>query len=414
MYSGVVPAGIALALAACGSGGADSGTSAGDVRGASTGAPARTTPTTAAARSKAATATAASGVRLVGVGSFDSPLYVTAPPGDRRRIFVVEQGGTIRVIRGGKRLARPFLDVRSIVTAGGEQGLLSLAFAPDYATTRRFYVNYTDKAGLQRIVEYHAATPDRAAPSSARTVLRYDGVEPNHNGGLLVFGPDRLMYAGTGDGGGANDQHGTRGNAQDLGSLLGKSLRIDPRRKGSRPYRVPAGNPFVGRSGARPEIYSYGLRNPWRFSFDRSTGDLTIADVGQNAVEAVDFASKGKARGVNYGWRPLEGNRRNFDEPAPGAVAPVLELQHSAGNCSITGGYVVRDRSLPALLGRYVYGDLCKGELRSAKLAPGSASGDAAIPGVGKVEQLSSFGEDARGRVYAVSLTGPVYRLAAG
>jgi glucose/arabinose dehydrogenase len=406
MYSCVVPAGVALALVACGSGGgSDTGNSGSDVRAASTSAP---------AKQQTATAAAASGVRLVGVGSFDSPLYVTAPPGDRRRIFVVEQGGTIRVIRGGRRLAKPFLDVRSIVTAGGEQGLLSLAFAPDYAKTKRFYVNYTDKSGLQRIVEYRAATADRAAPSSARTVLRYDGVEANHNGGLLVFGPDRLMYAGTGDGGGANDQHGARGNAQDLGSLLGKILRIDPRRKGSRPYSVPASNPFVGRSGARREIYSYGLRNPWRFSFDRSTGDLTIADVGQNAVEEIDFAPKGAARGANYRWRPLEGNRRNFDEPAPGAVAPVLELQHSAGNCSVTGGYVVRDRSLPALLGRYVYGDLCKGELRSAKLAAGSASGDAAIPGVGKVEQLSSFGEDARGRVYAVSLSGPVYRLAAG
>jgi glucose/arabinose dehydrogenase len=395
-----VPAGVALALAACGSGGED--------RTASTRAPAKP------AKDATVSAAAAAGVKLVGIGAFQSPLYVTAPPGDRRRIFVVEQGGTIRVIRAGKRLSRPFLDVRSLVTAGGEQGLLSLAFAPDYAKTRRFYVNYTDKAGLQRIVEYRAANADRAASSSARTVLRYDGVEANHNGGLLVFGPDRLMYAGTGDGGGANDQHGARGNAQDLGSLLGKLLRIDPRRKGSRPYSVPASNPFVGRAGARPEIYSYGLRNPWRFSFDRSTGDLTIADVGQNAVEEVDFASKGGASGVNYGWRPLEGTRRNFDEPAPGAVAPVLELSHSAGNCSITGGYVVRDRAVPALLGRYVYGDLCRGELRSVKLAPGSASGDAAIPGVAKVDQLSSFGEDARGRVYAVSLSGPVYRLAAG
>jgi len=406
MYSCVVPAGIALALAACGAGsGGDSaaGDAGSTARAASTSTPAKT-----------ATAAAATGVKLVGVGSFDSPLYVTAPPGDRRRIFVVEQGGTIRVIRAGKRLARPFLDVRSRVTAGGEQGLLSLAFAPDYAKTKRFYVNYTNKSGLQRIVEYRAATADRAAGSSARTVLRYDGVEANHNGGLLLFGPDRLLYAGTGDGGGANDQHGARGNAQDLGSLLGKILRIDPRRKGSRPYSVPASNPFVGRSGARPEIYSYGLRNPWRFSFDRSTGDLVIADVGQNAVEEVDFARKGQARGANYGWRPLEGNRRNFNEPAPGAVAPVLELLHSAGNCSITGGYVVRDKSVPALLGRYVYGDLCKGELRSVKLAPGSATGDEAIPGVGKVDQLSSFGEDARGRVYAVSLTGPVYRLAAG
>jgi glucose/arabinose dehydrogenase len=358
---------------------------------------------------------AKTGVRLAAVGSFRSPLYVTAPPGDRRRIFVVEQGGTIRVVRGGTPLSRPFLDISPIVLSGGEQGLLSLAFAPDYARTRRFYVNYTDKQGLQRVVEYRRSrsSRDRALPSSARTILTYDGLESNHNGGLLLFGPDRLMYIGTGDGGGGNDRHGSRGNAQDLGSLLGKILRIDPRPSGGQPYSVPSSNPFAGRSGARPEIYSYGLRNPWRFSFDRATGDLTIADVGQDAIEEIDFARRGEASGANYGWRPFEGTRRVYDEPAPDAVAPVIQLTHSDGNCSVTGGYVVRDKALPDLFGRYVYGDLCKGELRSARLAPGSASGDAAIPGVGKVEQLSSFGEDARGRIYAVSLNGPVYRFAA-
>jgi glucose/arabinose dehydrogenase len=358
---------------------------------------------------------AKTGVRLAGIGSFRSPLYVTAPPGDRRRIFVVEQDGTIRVVRGGRRLSRPFLDIRRLVLSGGEQGLLSLAFAPDYARTRRFYVDYTDKQGLQRVVEYRRSrsSRNRALASSARTVLTYDGLEANHNGGLLLFGPDQLLYIGTGDGGGANDRHGSRGNAQDLGSLLGKILRIDPRPSGGRPYGVPSSNPFVERSGARPEIYSYGLRNPWRFSFDRTTGDLTIADVGQDAIEEIDFARRGEASGANYGWRPFEGTRRVYDEPAPDAVPPVIQLTHGAGNCSVTGGYVVRDRTLPALAGRYVYGDLCKGELRSARLAAGSASGDAAIPGLGKVEQLSSFGEDAHGRVYVVSLNGPVYRLAA-
>jgi glucose/arabinose dehydrogenase len=402
VVSSIVLAGVVLALAACGSdGGGDRGATA-------------SAATTQGATTQQARDAAATGVRLVRVGSFNAPVHVTAPPGDRRRLFVVEQGGTIRVIRGGKRLSRPFLDLSSIITAGGEQGLLSMAFAPDYAKTRRFYVNYTDKQGLQRVVEYRAATRDRANASSARTVLRYDGVEPNHNGGLVVFGPDRLLYIGTGDGGGANDQHGSRGNGQNLDSLLGKLLRIDPKRSGSSPYTVPASNPFVGRSGARPEIYSYGLRNPWRFSFDRTTGDLTIGDVGQNEVEEIDFAREGGARGANYGWRPLEGTRRNFDEPAPGAVAPVLELSHDAGNCSVTGGYVVRDRGVSALSGRYVYADLCKGELRSAKLGPGSASGDKAIPGVEKVDQPSSFGEDASGRVYVVSLSGPVYRFAAG
>jgi glucose/arabinose dehydrogenase len=374
--------------------------------------------TAAAAQTSAgggARAAAADGVRLASVGTFDTPVYVSAPPGDKRRIFVVEQGGTIRVVRAGKRVAKPFLDIRSRVVAGGEQGLLSIAFAPDYARTRRFYVDYTDRSGVQRAVEYRRSTSsaDRADASSARLVLRYDGIESNHNGGLVTFGPDGLLYIGTGDGGGADDQHGARGNAQNLGQLEGKLLRIDPRRSGSRPYRVPSSNPFVGRSGARPEIYAYGLRNPWRFSFDRTTGDLTIGDVGQGAIEEIDFARKGEGRGVNYGWRPFEGRRRNFEEPAPGAVEPVLELTHDAGNCSVTGGYVVRDPQLPSLTGRYVYGDFCRGELRAARLSVGSASGDRSL-GLKTVDQLSSFGEDALGRVYVVSLAGPVHRLAAG
>lgn len=359
---------------------------------------------------------AADGVRLVGIGRFDAPVYVAAPPGDTRRVFVVEQDGAVRVITAGKRVARPFLDIRNKVISGGEQGLLSIAFAPDYARTRRFYVNYTNRSGSQSVVEYRRTTSsrDRADAGSARLVLRYDGLEANHNGGLVMFGADRMLYIGTGDGGGGDDQHGPRGNAQDLGSLLGKILRIDPRRTGGRPYRVPPSNPFTGRSGARGEIYSYGLRNPWRFSFDRETADLTIADVGQNAVEEVNFAAKGAARGANYGWRPFEGTRRNFQEPAPDAVAPVIELSHDDGNCSITGGYVVRDPGVPALLGRYVYGDFCVGRLRSAKLSEGAAQDDRAIPGLAKVDQLSSFGEDARGRVYVTSLNGGVYRLAAG
>ena len=183
-------------------------------------------------------------------------------------------------------------------------------------------------------------------------------------------------------------------------------------------YSSPSSNPFVDRSGARAEIYSYGLRNPWRFSFDRSTGDLTIGDVGQNAIEEINFAPRGRARGVNYGWRPFEGSRRtpgiSTRESAPGHVPPVLELSHDDGNCSVTGGYVVRDRGLPALTGRYVYGDFCKGRIRSARLSAGSARGDRPVPGLRTIAQLSSFGEDARGRVYVTSLDGGVYRLAAG
>ncbi|HKE77814.1 MAG TPA: PQQ-dependent sugar dehydrogenase, partial [Solirubrobacteraceae bacterium] len=353
---------VVAALAACGSG--SDGTAASSGEGATAGDP-------SGGSAAAGRAAQNRGVRLVKVGDFDAPLYVTAPPGDRRRIFVVEQAGRIMVVRGGKTLGQPFLDIRSKVTSGGEQGLLSLAFAPDYARSGLFYVYYTEKSGTQSIWEYHRATADTANPGSARLVLRMQDPEPNHNGGLMIFGSDRLMYVGTGDGGGGNDQHGARGNAQSLDSLLGKILRIDPRRSGNRPYTVPASNPFVGRSGARPEIYSYGLRNPWRFSFDRTTGDLSIGDVGQDQVEEINFVRKGRGRGANFGWRPWEGRRRNFNEPAPGAIFPVITHSHSEGWCSITGGYVVRDRGVPGLYGRYVYGDFCNNRLRVATLRAG-------------------------------------------
>jgi glucose/arabinose dehydrogenase len=355
-------------------------------------------------------AAAAKGVRLVRVGSFDTPVYVTSPPADRRRLFVVEQAGRIMVVRAGRKLAAPFLDIRGLVTAGGEQGLLSVAFPPDYASSGRFYVYYTARDGDQRIVEYRRASADRANAGSARLVLEMADPEGNHNGGLLLFGPDDLMYVGTGDGGGAGDEHGRRGNAQNLGSPLGKILRIDPRASGGRAYRIPADNPFLGRSGARGEIYSYGLRNPWRFSFDRRTDDLVIGDVGQNEVEEIDFVRRGKGAGANFGWRPFEGRRRYRDgESAPGHVKPVIERTHGDGWCSITGGVVVRDRALGALAGRYLFGDYCKPRVYAARLAtPRARVGQTSL----KVSGLVSFGEDARGRVYAVSNNGPVYRLA--
>jgi glucose/arabinose dehydrogenase len=354
----------------------------------------------------------AAGVKLVKVGSVHQPLYVTAPPGDRRRVFVVEQTGRIRVIRDGRTLPTPFLDLRELVSCCGEQGLLSMAFPPDYAATRRFYVYYTDRNGDTRVVEFRrSGSADRAVKASARLVLFQRQPEANHNGGQLEYGPDGLLYIGLGDGGGANDQHGSRGNGQSLDSLLGKILRINPNASGRRAYSIPSDNPFVRRAGARHEIYSYGLRNPWRFSFDRATGDIVIGDVGQYDVEEVDFARRGGAAGVNYGWRVYEGRRHNFrDESAPGAVAPVLTYGHGGGGCSITGGYVVRDPGLRSLAGYYVYGDYCVGRLRGVRVAPGSARGDHAL-GL-RVSQLSSFGEDARGRVYVTSLDGPVYRLA--
>ncbi|MGH2979874.1 MAG: PQQ-dependent sugar dehydrogenase [Solirubrobacterales bacterium] len=351
---------------------------------------------------------AARGVRLQRVGTFRDPLYVTAPPGDRRRVFIVEQSGRIVLLLGGKRVRRPFLNLSGEVTAGGEQGLLSMAFAPDYRRSGRFYVYFTDRNGDQRVQEFRrsSGSPNRADKSTRRQLLLMADPYPNHNGGLLLFGPDGLLYIGTGDGGSAGDPEN---RAQNLDSLLGKILRIDPRAAGSSPYRSPNSNPFVGRGG-RNEIYAYGLRNPWRFSFDRRNGNLYIGDVGQNAVEEIDFARRGGARGRNYGWSCFEGRRR-FEESrnCPGASPPVHTYGRSGGECSVTGGVVVRDPALPALAGRYVYGDYCAGRIRSLRVRRGRATGDRAHNL--RVAELSSFGEDARGRVYATSLNGPVYRL---
>ncbi|MCW3009314.1 MAG: glucose/sorbosone dehydrogenase-like protein [Solirubrobacterales bacterium] len=404
------------AVVACGSGPAQSPTGATTSSSGAATSPSAPAPDEAATSTAAAAppATAARGVRLVQVGRFDAPVSLTAPPQDRRRVFVVQQNGKIKVMVDGRTRSRPFLDITGKVVSGGEQGLLGLAFPPDYATSKRFYVYYTAKGGgANTLVEYRATSADRADPASGRVLFAQPDTESNHNGGQLQFGPDGLLYVGLGDGGGANDQHGSRGNGQNTNVLLGKLLRIDPRQSGSQPYTIPSSNPFAGQSGKRGEIYSYGLRNPWRFSFDRATGDLAIADVGQNEVEEIDFARAGAASGANYGWRPFEGNRRNRGEPAPGAVAPVLTKTHAAGWCSITGGYIVRDPALKALDGRYVYGDYCLGQLRSVRLSAGKASGDRAIGGLARVSQLSSFGEDARGRVYVLSLDGPVYRFAA-
>jgi glucose/arabinose dehydrogenase len=391
---------LACTVVACGGGGDDADGSPSSSDG---GSPAVTPESNA-------TPSAARGVRLKKVADFDAPLYLTSPPGDSRRQFVVEQGGRVMVVRDGRKLGTPFLDISDQVTAGGEQGLLSIAFPPDYAESGLFYVYFTDDSGDQRIVEYHRRDADHADPGSARLVLRMADSESNHNGGLMLFGPDDLMYVGTGDGGGGGDQHGRIGNAQSLGSLLGKILRIDPRAAGGRPYQVPSDNPFVGRSGARGEIYAYGLRNPWRFSFDRKTGDLTIGDVGQNAWEEIDVVRRGAGRGANFGWRPFEGRARYTPgESAPRAVGPVIVRSHDSGNCSITGGVIVRDRALAGLRGRYVFGDFCKGRIESARLSPGRARGVRRTSM--KVDSLSSFGEDAQGRVYAISLNGPVYRI---
>jgi glucose/arabinose dehydrogenase len=367
-------------------------------------------PTTNSARGARSAAAPHRGVRLVELGSFDQPTYVTGPPGDRRRVFVVQKSGQIRVLRDGHELGAPFLDIsQQVASDSSERGLLSIAFAPDYISSGAFYVDYTAVNGDIHIERYQrsAADPDKAEPSSARTVVVIaHHLYPNHNGGQLQFGPDHDLYVGVGDGGSEDDP---QGNGQNTDTLLGKLLRIAPKRGGG--YSIPAGNPFAGRSGARPEIWAYGLRNPWRFSFDRGSGALIIGDVGQDQQEELDFAPAGTGAGANYGWSVFEGDRRNKPGGAPHALAPLLVSRHSAGNCAIIGGYVVRDRALAGLYGQYLYSDICKSQIRAVKLAARRARGDHAT-GL-SVKDISSFGQDGVGRIYAASLDGQVYRLAA-
>jgi glucose/arabinose dehydrogenase len=350
-------------------------------------------------------------VRLLLLGRFNEPTYVTAPRGDRRR-FVVEREGRIRVIQGGRVVGTPFLDISDRVTTGGESGLLSMAFARDYPSSRRFWVYYTDNQGFIQIDQFRASAgnPNRADPGSRRSVIRVAHHRFNHKGGQLQMAPDGTLLAGFGDGGAGGDPDE---NAQNLSRMLGKLIRIRPGANGG--YSIPADNPFRDRPGARPEIYAYGLRNPYRFSFDRRRGHLTIGDVGQSEIEEIDFVpgrSGGRAPrgGYNFGWDTFEGRSRYESGTAPGHVPPVLQRTHGQGFCSITGGYVIRDRALGrGWFGRYVYGDLCDGTLRLAHLRRPNASSRRTGLSVGN---LVSFGEDGRGRVYAVSLDGPVYRLA--
>ena len=265
--------------------------------------------------------------RLQPVGTFSAPVYVTAPLHEDHLLFVVERAGVIRVVRDGTVLPRPFLDISALVNQAGEGGLLSVAFPPRYWQTGRFVVYYTDLGGSIQIAEYRrsASDPELADPLSARPILQIaHPVFSNHYGGSMQFGPDGLLYVGTGDGGSGDDPDG---NAQNLGSLLGKLLRVDP--FSGDPYAIPAGNPFIGVTGARPEIFAYGLRNPWRFSFDRTTGDLTIGDVGQNLWEEVDAVRAPVPGGINFGWRVYEGLHVHLPGTAPGAVAPVFEYPHS-------------------------------------------------------------------------------------
>jgi glucose/arabinose dehydrogenase len=357
---------------------------------------------------------AAGALALKQVGEFDHPVYVTGAPGYPNLLFVVEQPGRVAVLRGGKRLSPYFLDIRGAVGYdAGERGLLSIAFAPDYRQSGSFYVYFNDNAGDIRIDEFKRRGATRADPSSRRKVIEIPHpVNANHNGGQLQF-LDDLLYFGTGDGGSGGDPPN---NAQNKDVLLGKLLRIDPRPADGQPYSVPRSNPFVGRPG-RDEIYSLGLRNPFRFSFDTTRPEprIAIADVGQNKFEELDYTTVAAAAGANFGWDAFEGFSPYRDEnsgtPDPGGtVKPILAYPHSrGGSCSIIGGYVVRDPSLRSLRGRYLYADLCEGQLRSLVPHLKRAGGDRKL-GLA-VESPSSFGEDEAHHIYVASLAGPVFRL---
>ncbi len=378
---GVIAAALALAVLALGCVVASSGAAPRDARGA--------------------------GLKLARVGGFDSPVYVQDAPGARKLLFVVEQAGTIRVVREGKTLKRDFLDLSDRVLYGGERGLLSVAFDPAYARNRRFYVYYVNKDGNIEVDGYRRKrkVATRAEAGSRRTVIEVPHPRfPNHNGGQLQFGPDGFLYLGTGDGGSAGDPDG---NAQNPEILLGKLLRIDPRKQGG--YSVPDSNPFVGRAG-QDEIYALGLRNPYRFSFDSRDGDIYIGDVGQYSWEEVDHVGLGNLPGSNFGWDVFEGTHDFEGGAAPANYrAPVVEYSSSGSNCAVTGGYVVRDPSLPALAGRYLYADFCGGQLRSFDPSnPGASDGPVGLD----VDEPSSFGEGRGGRIYVASLAGAVFRIA--
>lgn len=347
------------------------------------------------------------------ISGLSQPVDLAAPPGDSARIFIVEKTGVIRIVKGGQVLSRPFLDISSEVSGGSEQGLLGLAFHPQYGSNGRFYVDYTDRAGDTRVVEYVVSADPESASATTREILFVDQPYGNHNGGQIAFGPDGFLYIGFGDGGSGGDP---QGNGQNLSTLLGKILRIDVD-TGS-PYAIPSGNPFAGQAGKRGEIWSYGWRNPWRFSFDRAGGDMYVADVGQNLWEEVNHEPAGTP-GLNYGWNRMEGKHcypPNTNCDPTGLVLPVVEYDHQVG-CSVSGGFVYRGQALPELAGTYFYGDYCTGIVRSFRINNGTAvdekdwTSTLRTEAGGAMQGLSSFGLDASGELYFLLLDGEVYRL---
>ena len=348
----------------------------------------------------------------------DRPVWIGAPAGDVDRLFIVEQSGTVRIVRDGALLPDPFLDLSGRVSCCDERGLLSVAFHPDYRDNGRLFVDYTNNSGNTVVSELAVCgDPDHADASSERVLLRVGQPFANHNGGQLQFGPDGDLYVGLGDGGSAGDP-GER--AQDLGELLGKILRIDVSSAGGAPYAIPPDNPFAGVSGAEPEIYLYGLRNPWRFSFDRATGDLYIGDVGQDSWEEIDFlasvAGGAPAGGANLGWDDCEG-LTPFEGTCDGSLPPVLVYDHGEG-CSVTGGFVYRGCALPGWAGAYFYSDYCYGFVRAFTIAGGAVTAEtdltADLAPDGSVGNVSAFGEDARGELYMAEYSsGTIYRIVA-
>jgi len=349
-------------------------------------------------------------VALQEVAGVVFPLYLTSPPGDSR-LFIVEKGGAIRIVKDGGLLPLPFLDLSSKVSGGSEQGLLGLAFDPGYATNGRFIVHYTDVSGNTTLSAYRvsATDPDQADPATETILLTVEQPFPNHNGGQILFGPDGMLYLGLGDGGSGGDPGG---RGQSLADLLGDILRLDVSSGTS--YTVPPDNPFVGQTGPRPEVWSYGLRNPWRFSFDAATGDLYIGDVGQNVWEEVDVvaAAAGAGRGANFGWNVTEG-RHCYASPGCDTsqfTMPVLEYSHAQG-CSISGGYVYRGAAIPALQGHYFYADFCSGWVRSFRMQDGQAVEPYQWPTLAPGGSVTSFGQDAAGELYIMIAEGRVFRI---
>ena len=336
------------------------------------------------------------------------PVHLASAPGDPR-LFIVEQPGRIRIVQNGALVEEPFLDITAKVEdVANEQGLLSVAFHPDYASNGYLYVNYTDLEGDTRVERYTVSGADanRADPASAKLIIGYDQPFQNHNGGHVLFGPDGMLYIPTGDGGSGGDP---QGHGQNRNSLLGKILRIDV--DGGDPYAVPADNPFVGQAGTRPEIWALGLRNPWRIAFDAEDDLLYVADVGQNRWEEISVVSADQG-GVNFGWNRLEGSHcfpaDSTCSPA-GLELPVVEYPRSQG-LSITGGLVYRGEAIPELQGRYVYADFGDSWIRSFRYHDGEAQGDAELE-VPRARNVSSFGVDAAGELYVVSLNGTVHKL---